>query len=271
MKKIFFHADDFGRSKNISITILKCLKMGNLNSTSIIINHKNDYYHKKLKKLKNINKRLHLNLTETSILELSKKPYLENLSFIKLLFITGDKRKKILQEVESQIKRYKKIYNEKFIKIDGHEHVHIIPWILKHLIKIKKKYNIVEFRNPNEIFMTPTFEDLFKYKYYRNLMALFVLKFLYYYQGRPQLTKTQFSGMIYSGVQNINTVSKSIDFLKKIKCKNFEIVLHPGFTNSKEIKLFKNNHYNFNLKKNRNEEFNLCFSKEIKKKLFVNN
>ena len=36
--QIFFHADDFGRSKEISNKIIKCLKFGHLNSVSIIVN-----------------------------------------------------------------------------------------------------------------------------------------------------------------------------------------------------------------------------------------
>ena len=63
MTKIYFHADDYGRSEEVSKNILKCLTKGNLNSVSIMIDH-NQKFHKKLKKLKNINKRLHLNLTE---------------------------------------------------------------------------------------------------------------------------------------------------------------------------------------------------------------
>ena len=38
-KKILFHADDFGRSSQISKKILECLKFGSLNSVSVIVNH----------------------------------------------------------------------------------------------------------------------------------------------------------------------------------------------------------------------------------------
>ena len=71
MSKIYLHADDFGRSKEISKNIMNCLTNGNLNSVSIIINHTSSQYHSKLKRMKNINKKLHLNLTmpclETSL------------------------------------------------------------------------------------------------------------------------------------------------------------------------------------------------------------
>ena len=47
--KYYFHVDDFGRSKNISLSIIKSLTKGNLNSVSIIMNYI-DKSHFKLKK-----------------------------------------------------------------------------------------------------------------------------------------------------------------------------------------------------------------------------
>ena len=61
--KILFHADDFGRSSEISKNIFKCLEFGYLNSVSVMVNHDQDSL-KKLAKIKNINIRLHLNLTD---------------------------------------------------------------------------------------------------------------------------------------------------------------------------------------------------------------
>ena len=47
-KKIYFHADDFGRSIEVSKNIMKCLIKGNLNSVSIMVNHQDNKYHNKL-------------------------------------------------------------------------------------------------------------------------------------------------------------------------------------------------------------------------------
>ena len=129
MGKIYFHADDYGRSEEVSKNIFKCLTKGNLNSVSIMIDH-DQKYHKKLKKLKNVNKRLHLNLTELPSVK-NNNPIISNLSFIKLLFIDELKKQKILNEIDIQIKKFKKIYKPKELKIDGHEHIHMIPWILE--------------------------------------------------------------------------------------------------------------------------------------------
>ena len=87
-KNIQLHADDFGRSKEISNNILKCIKFGFLDGVSVMINHDNDS-HKILKKIKNVNIRLHLNLTEFPKSESNK-----NLSFLKLIFLNNIQKKK---------------------------------------------------------------------------------------------------------------------------------------------------------------------------------
>ena len=265
MGKIYFHADDYGRSKEVSKNILNCIINGNINSVSIMVNHEQKY-HNKLKKFKNINKRLHINLTE--IPKKSIKDYhLNKLTFLKLLFLNEAKKQKILNEIDKQIIKFKKIYKPKELKIDGHEHVHMIPWILDHLLKSKIHYKIVELRNSNEKLMMPRLKDLFNPKYIRNLIACLVVKFLYNFNKRPKLNAPQFSGILYSGIQSLETVKKTLFFFKSNNYKNCEILIHPGYTNKKEKFKFKKNYFEFYNSKNRKEEFNLCFSKELKKQL----
>lgn len=267
--KYLFHADDFGRSIKISKKILQCITKGNLNSVSIIVNHVSDNYHFKLKKLKNINKRLHLNLTEFPQKKINENYFLKNLSFFKLIFLNKDEKKKIIKEITSQIKEYKRLYKLKNIKIDGHEHVHMIPWILKYLLKNKKKYSIEEIRKPCEKLFFPRFEDFLNYRFIRNSIAAFVISFFYFIAGKPNLTKYQFFGINYSNLLSFDLIIRYLNFLNKNKIKHFEILLHPGYTDKNEIKLFKYNYFNFYNSKRRRKEFNLCFSKKIKKKLIA--
>tara|TARA_Y100000590_G_scaffold391588_1_gene468349 strand:+ start:1391 stop:2218 length:828 start_codon:yes stop_codon:yes gene_type:complete len=266
-KKIYFHADDFGRSIEVSKNIMKCLINGNLNSVSIMVNNQNNKYHQKLKKLKKINKRLHLNLTDFSNKDLKKNSLPSNLNFIKLIFLSDQEKKKIYKEIELQIKKYKKIYKPKTLKIDGHEHIHMIPWILRYLQKIKNKHNIKEFRNSNENLMTPRFSDLLSFRYYRNLAACVLVKFLYYFQDSPKIIAPNFSGIIYSGIQSEETIINTLNFFKKNNYKYCEILIHPGYASLKESSKFHKNYFNFYNSKNRKKEFDLCFSKQIEKKL----
>ena len=266
MGKVYFHADDYGRSKEVSKNILKCLTKGNLNSVSIMIDH-DQKCHKKLKKLKNVNKRLHLNLTELPVKK-NKNQFISNLSFIKLLFIDELKKKKILEEIDIQIKKFKKIYNPKELKIDGHEHIHMIPWILEYLLKNRKYYKIKELRNSDERLMSPRLVDLFNLNYIRNFIACIIVKILYNLK-KPKMNAPCFSGLLYSGMQNIETIKKTLLYFKKKKIKNYEILVHPGYTNKKEKSQFKESYFNFYNSQNRKTEFDLCFSKEVKKELKI--
>ena len=84
MTKIILHADDFGRSPNISKSIYICIKKKIVGSISIIVSEK-IHGIKYLNKTK-VNKRLHLNLTDFSQ-NYSKKNKIYNYSFLYLLFM----------------------------------------------------------------------------------------------------------------------------------------------------------------------------------------
>tara|TARA_Y100000591_G_C21835591_1_gene702274 strand:- start:171 stop:992 length:822 start_codon:yes stop_codon:yes gene_type:complete len=261
--KYYFHVDDFGISKNISLSIIKSLTKGNLNSVSIIMNCIDKKYHFKLKSIKNINKRLHLNLTEIPSNKIKENKFLSNLSFIRLIFLGDYKKKVIYKEIISQINEYKKIYRPKHLKIDGHEHVHMIPWVLRYLLQIKKKYKIKEIRNSNEKLVIPKFKDLINLRYYRNLIACFVIKFFYFIEGKPKLSNHNFFGIVYSNLQSHENIMKYLNFIRKKKIKKFEILLHSGIGSLAEKKFFRKSNLNFYTSKKRKEEFKLTFSKKI--------
>jgi len=259
MKKtnVLFHADDYGANPEMSENILKCIKKGLLNSVSVLVNN-DTKVHRRLKNLKNINIRLHLNLTELKSKNINKIDFLKNLTFVKLLLLSKPQRQKVYDEIDRQIKLFKKIYNPKIFRIDGHEHIHMIPWIFNYLLKNKNKYKIKQIRNSNEIIMFPRINDFIKLSYFRNLLACLVLKFFYYYNPKKYYNSPQFAGMIYSGNQNFETIIKTLDNLKKRKIKNCEILIHPGFNKVRK------SYSEFQNSKNRKIEYNLCFSESLR-------
>mgnify|MGYP001158108600 FL=1 len=258
-KKIQFHADDFGRSKEISNNIIKCIKFGFLDGVSVMINH-DDGSHKILKKLKGVSIRLHLNLTEFPKSENNK-----NLSFLKLIFLNNIQKKKAIKEINSQINKFIKVYKPKELKIDGHEHIHMIPWISEYLLK-QKIFNIKELRNANEKLMLPRLIDLINFNYLRNFLACIILKILSFFK-KTDLNSPQFAGLLYSGMQNKHTIKKSLNFFKNNNYNNCEILVHPGYSSLKEKSKFGEKYFKFYNSINRKKEYNLCFLKEIKKEL----
>ena len=72
----------------------------------------------------------------------------KNLSFIKLVFLS--KKGICHNEINSQIKKFQKLYKLTQISINGHEHVHTIPWIYKYLYNNK---DVKSIRYVNEKFL----------------------------------------------------------------------------------------------------------------------
>ena len=114
---------------------------------------------------------LHLNLTDNVFFpDISKK----NLTFIKLLFLPKKKREFVFKEIDNQINEYQEIYNLDKIIVNGHEHVHSIPWIYEYLYKNTKIKNI-RYNNEKLAFILNKNFNLFLI---RNYIAFFVLKLI---------------------------------------------------------------------------------------------
>mgnify|MGYP001277913184 CR=1 FL=1 len=267
--KILLHADDFGRSAEISKNILKCLEHGCLNSVSVMVNHDQDSLYK-LKKIEKINIRLHLNLTEIPSINVENNEFLSDLNFFKLLLPSKSERKIIIKEINNQINKFMEIFEPKNLKIDGHEHVHLIPWIHNYLANNYKIFNISEMRNSYEELMLPRLSDLFNARYLRNFTACILIKFFRLFNKEFEVLSPKFSGLIYSGMQDEKTLVKTLNFFKKKKINDFEILIHPGFTTYEEKKFFKKEYFDFYISPKRKIEYDLCFSKKIKEKLLNN-
>ncbi len=83
MKQLIITADDFGYSKYTNKAIIECFKKGIVTSTSLIVNTK--YFResiKLLKRNKNLDVSLHINLTEFKPLTKSKILVDKNGNFI---------------------------------------------------------------------------------------------------------------------------------------------------------------------------------------------
>ena len=236
MKVNKIHIDDFGRSPKISLKIIESLKYNKINSISVLIGFVDLKFHKMLMKRK-IKTKLHLNLTDYKNYEFNKNKV--DTSFLRLLFLKKKNRKYIFHEIEKQIKEYKKIYSLDEISLDGHEHIHFIPWIYKHLIK-NKKYNIRELRYPNEKFNLPTFKVFKNIKLYRNLFAWILLKFFSLFNERK--TKNDFFGILYSSIYNKQIINHQLNILS---LNNKEILLHLGKTHISEKKFFSKKYFNY--------------------------
>jgi len=249
----FFHADDYGYSESISNNILDCVDSGPINSVSIMINSE-DYILNRIKNYKNLNLTLHLNLTSlTNPGNNKNKETLKNLTFSKIFFANKNLKKICKEEIEFQIKKFLKDFNKTNLTIDGHHHIQIIPWVYKHLMSEYKSL-IVDLRIPDEKIRFLSVRYLYSLTFYRNLIAVVVLKILCV--GRKKFMKKKFAGLLYSGIYNKNFLKKHLQCLEN-DSNNFEITFHPGFAGKTEIDQFKNSHIKYVTSKNRFNEYSL--------------
>ena len=250
--------DDFGRSTNVSKKIIKCIKFGYINSVSVMMGFTSQSVHRKLLKTK-IKTKLHINLTENSQSYFKKKIKLKNLSFLKILFANKSMKDTLKKSIDLQIRSYQKIYSSKKIGIDGHEHVHIIPWVHNYITSIRG-ISIKEIRYPNEKINIYGFENLFKKKFYRNLIALLVVNFLIIFLKKKKKSPA-FFGLLYSGIYNEKILIKN--FQRINRKKENEILIHGGYTDNSERALFEKKFFKLYSSQSIKDQYKLAFKKFI--------
>ena len=257
-KVLKIHADDYGYSENISQNILDCYKNGIVNSLSIMIDTSDELINKLINSnIENIN--LHLNLTSlASVSNKEDEEFLKGLTFTKLFFMSNKKKDICKKEIDHQIKKFSKHFSQIDMRIDGHHHIQIIPWIFKYLIN-NYSSEIKSIRIPNEKLILLDLRYFLKLTFYRNLFASIVLKVLT--RNILHHSKVKFAGLLYSGIYNSKSLQQHINRLKKSKLDS-EITFHPGTGLESEKNHFKKNHFKYVTSKNRKNEYLLLINHE---------
>ncbi len=289
-KNISLHADDLGRSKSINSNIFNSIDKGFVTGVSTMINQKYSIQGLNGARKRGVKMRLHLNLTEgKALFNYKKKSQLVNekgffcKSFFSLFIaplnpnfsqLKIDTRK----EIHEQIKSYLKFSKFTKINLDGHQHIHCIPWISNILIKNKSKFKINEIRIPNEKFYISNYYNFFKFWYLINIIKFTLLKFLSNILiGKIKKNKIKFNdffiGLLDTGHMSLNSIFKGVkNIFNNKKTGLIEILIHPGQSNLKEKKLWESNdQYLYYTRKERFNELLLSKNKKLKKILYYEN
>jgi len=292
---VILHADDLGRSQNINSMIFESIDEGFVKGVSIIVGQEFSLQGIIGAKKRDIKMRLHLNLTEgKACAKHSLNSSLVNRngfftqSFFSLFFAPFKInffrfKNDVTKEINFQIKEYLKVSKLKNFNLDGHQHVHCIPWISKIIMEMTSKYSLKEIRVPNDTFYVFNLLNFLKSWYYINLMKLILLKIL----SKDLVKKAEknkikfnekFIGVLYTGHMCINSIRYGIEKLKnKKKHSSLEILIHPFISDIKEKKYWKNSkQHHYYLQKERFKEFTLSKDIQLKKILvmyenFINN
>ena len=160
-KKLIINADDFGIDDGVNEGIIECYTKGAVTDTSILAAGNSFLHAANLAKKNNINKLgVHLTLTgpfkpTSDVKEIRTLVGKNNLfyknyrSFLIRYFLGSIKISQIEKEFRNQIIKVKK-EGFKVTHLDGHQHIHFIPEILKVVLKLAKENDIEYIRVPSE-------------------------------------------------------------------------------------------------------------------------
>ena len=252
-KKIYFHVDDFGVHQTINKQIYDFVQSGKVKGVSILT-HKGANF-KYLNKIKKIKLTLHINLTSFQK---------EKFSFFFLILISifpfffKDKIKIIKKKINYQISKFIKLGLKRsaILRIDGHNHIHVIPIVFltyNNILKNKKiKYCIRDSREKLNFF----YQKKYFFNILLNYIKLLVINFLSIFLKNKQkvFCKENFIGLLCSGFYDEKSYKYFINKIPHSKTTQF--LLHPFIMNVKRIGKLKFKDYDYYYDNKRNVEIN---------------
>ncbi len=298
-REIFdMHADDYGVSLNGAKDILDCLKQGALDSISVIPNMScfgqcvERYQQEKETFPGEPLITVHLNIMDGSsvlpkeaVFDLVDKDGFFTLTWGKLFLLNycfGKKKKRIKEqlkkEFQAQIEVVQNAFHLQEIRLDSHQHPHMIPFVFDILMEIisEKKVSVTFVRVAKEP-LAPFLSHVSLYRTYTlsNLVKNVLLN-LYSIRAVKKLQKKGLSyelmwGLMMSGYMDKERTQKLLPAMARVakkKGKKLEILFHPGQMLERERteEYRKEGFYQFYCSKNRQEEKravqNAVFSQE---------
>lgn len=282
------HADDFGVSLKGAEDILECVREGALDSISVIPNMScyeqcvQRYQQEKEQLSKEPLITVHLNVLDgRPLLEREEVPDLTDeqgyfsLTWGKLFSLNysfGKKKKRVKEQLKkeflAQIEKVQKSFCVQEIRLDSHQHPHMIPFIFDILMEIcsEMEGKVTFVRVAKEPLM-PFLMQVSLYRTYSpaNLVKNLLLN-MYSLCAVKKLKKQGLSyelmwGLMMSGYMDAKRVEELLPLMEhaaKKKGKKLEILFHPGQMVEKELteEYRKEGFYKFYCSPNRKEEKN---------------
>jgi predicted glycoside hydrolase/deacetylase ChbG (UPF0249 family) len=256
--KIVLHADDFGASANVNQNIIQAWLVSGVDSVSVIANGDaleegasavNSHRETPLRII------THLNLSEGyPIIRPSRVPLLIDKSrrlgygflslWLKWLSYSSNLRESLLYQVEleweEQIKKVKSAFFPRPVSgLDGHVHIHMLPFLFPIAIKLAKKFQLPEIRVSNEVFHYSAQERMCM-RFFVNLFKHALLNILAIRARKIAIINNisipdSVAGVLYSGFMSQSTTESAIKAAMRRNLNSIEVIFHPGRANPQEI------------------------------------
>ncbi len=248
----YLHADDIGMSTAVTNNILDAIDNGSVTSTSLVVNgHDADRACRELLKRPNVRVSLHLNLTEGLYLsDSSRKGHKIAYGWGELLVcgLTGRDNSLIRGEIEAQIATYRAQYLDAMdstapFRLDGHLHVHCIPFIFAKIMEVAGDYRIDSMRFPSEPFFFRFNRAYFSKPVLVNYVKVALLRYLTW-RMRSRLVNTgveidrAFVGVTFTGFMQLDQIRDALDSICGSTDREVEILLHPGAAAPQEAEIW---------------------------------
>lgn len=266
MKKIDIHADDYGLTMNTSKDIMKGINAGKLYSISIMPNTScfeaaKEYFYEHIDKSKMPAISVHLNFMEGyCVADKSRLSYLVNEeglfriswgSLVKYNYnpvIRNKVKEQLKIEIEAQLERviagYRLLEERRQLRVDSHQHTHMIPIVMEALLEVikRKKYPTEYIRISKEPWSV-YFRKMYFISSYRIINMIKVVVLNWYSAKDEKLIKDlgipgmYLSGVFLSGKMDIVRVRALLPDLKEAADKKnvqLEVLFHPGSALEKE-------------------------------------
>ncbi len=258
--ELIFHTDDLGATPEISHKILDAWREKIITGFSIIANGTGvESIPGNLNEHPDLEARIsvHLNISDgRSLLPSEAVSGLVDRNgyfkygflglLLKLFFCRAFTRRRLLGEIENewreQIHRTKEICSGRKVQaIDGHIHVHMIPYLFPVAAKLAVEEEIPDIRIPRELWSFPDrVRGIFSLLFYVNCMKWILLRILacQALKLKKQLNlggPAAFIGVINTGKNTKSAVLTSLKRLKKIGIDSCEILFHIGGAPEEEV------------------------------------
>lgn len=249
--RLDFQADDFGATSTVTSNIATAWQKGVLTGCSVIANGEAVHEAAQVTNASADEQpriAVHLNLSEGSpLLDPAEVPSLVDssgrfyLGFLGLwglwLRSTSRNRRHLVRQVEDEWRAQIRSVREAFspcpvVGIDGHIHVHMLPFLFPIAARLARDFNISEIRISNEVFhldstqgLDPTLaKNLAKHVFLGSLSRRARRT-----AERSGLTSAErIAGVLYSGRLQIDTILAAIRAARRRQVGWLEIVCHPG-------------------------------------------
>lgn len=253
MSKVIIHADDYAISGNVSKSVVAQIEAGAIHSISVMPNMEATTEGIRLLApyANQVLTSIHLNLVEGKCVADAKqipliadsKGYLK-LSWLMIMFksFSREFRKQAQIEFRAQIEQTDRLLKEAGftgkIRLDSHQHIHMIPGIFQIVCILAKEYDAEYIRLTREPIL-PYLREVGLWKTYNPvdvakniLLNLFSLRDKHMLK-RLNLKYNYFFGLLITGKMDYERVAKLMPHMPS--GKNLEIVLHAGRMLKSEI------------------------------------